>query len=96
MAGACSLRRRARLRAEDFSLASVTAVVCALLAAATEARPELVIWLLLALAAVLLATVDYQAHRLPEVLTLLLAAAALVLLSVAAMLPGAGGSWTSA
>jgi leader peptidase (prepilin peptidase)/N-methyltransferase len=78
------------------SVASVTAVVCALLAAATGACPELVVWLLLAPAAVLLATVDFAAHRLPDVLTLPLAAAALVLLGVAAMLPGAGGSWTSA
>jgi leader peptidase (prepilin peptidase)/N-methyltransferase len=78
-----------------FSVASVTAVVCALLAAVTGARPELVVWLLLASAAVLFATVDFAAHRLPDVLTLL-AAAALALLGVAAVLPGAGGSWTSA
>lgn len=54
------------------------------------------VWLLLAPGAVLLATVDFAAHRLPDVLTLPLAAAALVLLGVAAVLPGAGGSWTSA
>jgi leader peptidase (prepilin peptidase)/N-methyltransferase len=59
-------------------------------------RPELVVWLLLAPAGVLLATVDFTAHRLPDVLTLPLAAAALVLLGVAALLPDAGGSWTSA
>ncbi|MER6358227.1 A24 family peptidase [Streptomyces sp. NPDC001634] len=79
-----------------FSVASVTAVVCALLAAVTGGRPELVVWLLLAPAAVLLATVDFAAHRLPDVLTLPLAAAALALLGVAAVLPGADGSWTSA
>ncbi|WP_432154813.1 prepilin peptidase [Streptomyces tricolor] len=78
------------------SVASVTAAVCALLAAATGARPELVVWLLLTPAAVLLATVDFAAHRLPDVLTLPLTAAVLVLLGVAAVLPGAGGSWTSA
>ncbi|WP_180686627.1 prepilin peptidase [Streptomyces gossypiisoli] len=78
------------------SVASATAVVCALLAAATGARPELVVWLLLVPVAVLLAAVDFAAHRLPDVLTLPLAATALVLLGVAAMLPGASGSWTSA
>ncbi|WP_327731321.1 A24 family peptidase [Streptomyces sp. NBC_00487] len=78
------------------SIASVTAVVCALLAAATGTRPEVVVWLLLAPAAVLLATVDFAAHRLPDALTLPLAAAALALLGVAAVLPDAGGSWTSA
>jgi leader peptidase (prepilin peptidase)/N-methyltransferase len=78
------------------SVASVTAVVCALLAAATGGRPELVVWLLLTPAAVLLATVDFAAHRLPDVLTLPLAAIVLVLLGVAAVLPGASGSWTSA
>jgi len=93
---------RARCAAGDtygpsaLSVASTTAVVCALLAAATGARPELVVWLLLTPAAVLLATVDFAAHRLPDVLTLPLAAAALVLLGVAAVLPGASGSWTSA
>jgi leader peptidase (prepilin peptidase)/N-methyltransferase len=79
-----------------FSVASVTSVVCALLAAAIGARPELVVWLLLAPATVLLATVDFAAHRLPDVLTLPLAAAAIVLLGVAAVLPSADGSWTSA
>ncbi|UFR07175.1 A24 family peptidase [Streptomyces sp. Go40/10] len=78
------------------SVATVTAVVCALLAAAAGARPELVVWLLLAPAAVLLAAVDLAAHRLPDVLTLPLAAAALALLGVATVLPGTDGSWTSA
>lgn len=77
-------------------IASVTAVFCALLAAATGARPELVVWLLLASACVLLAVVDAAARRLPDVLTLPTAAAALILLGVAALLPEAGGSWTSA
>ncbi|MFM9812866.1 prepilin peptidase [Streptomyces scabiei] len=93
---------RARCAAGDtygpstLSVASVTAGVCALLAAAIGARPELVVWLLLAPAAVLLATVDFAAHRLPDALTLPLAVAALALLGVAAVLPGADGSWTSA
>ncbi|WP_454314506.1 prepilin peptidase [Streptomyces phaeoluteigriseus] len=79
-----------------FLVAAVSAVVCAVLAAATGARPELVVWLLLAPAGVLLAVVDFASHRLPDVLTLPLAAAALVLLGVAALLSCADGSWTSA
>ncbi|TQJ37768.1 A24 family peptidase (plasmid) [Streptomyces sp. NBC_00080] len=78
------------------AVAFATAVVCVVLAAATGARPELVVWLLLVPVGVLLAAVDFTAHRLPDVLTLPLAAAALVLLGVAARLPSAGGSWTSA
>ncbi|MEU1193061.1 A24 family peptidase [Streptomyces sp. NPDC005859] len=77
-------------------IVAVSTVACAALAAATGARPELVVWLLLAPAGVLLAVVDFASHRLPDVLTLPLAAAALVLLGVAALLSGAGGSWTSA
>jgi leader peptidase (prepilin peptidase)/N-methyltransferase len=93
---------RARCAAGDaygpstLPVASTTAVVCALLAAATGALPELVVWLLITPAAVLLATVDFAAHRLPDVLTLPLAPAALTLLGVAAVLPDAEGSWTSA
>ncbi|MFH8701887.1 prepilin peptidase [Streptomyces chartreusis] len=75
---------------------AITAALCALLAAATGARPELVVWLLLAPACVLLAVVDAAANRLPDVLTLPAAAAALILLGFAALLPGASGSWTSA
>jgi leader peptidase (prepilin peptidase)/N-methyltransferase len=74
----------------------VVAVVCAVLATATGARPELAVWLVLAPVGVLLAVVDFAAHRLPDVLTLPLAAAALILLGGAAVVPGAGGSWTSA
>nr|WP_020123787.1 prepilin peptidase [Streptomyces canus] len=72
------------------------ALICAVLAAATGALPELVVRLLLTPVSVLLAAVDFAAHRLPDVLTLPLAAAALVLLGGAALLPDAGGSWTSA
>ncbi|MEU0394727.1 A24 family peptidase [Streptomyces sp. NPDC006208] len=74
----------------------VTAVACAALAAATGARPELVVWVLLAPVAVLLTLVDRRVHRLPDQLTLPLAAAAAVLLGLAGLLPGAGGSWTTA
>ncbi|MDQ0578250.1 prepilin peptidase [Streptomyces rishiriensis] len=93
---------RARCAAGDtfgpsaLAVAFATTAVCVLLATTTGARPELVVWLLLAPAGVLLAAVDFTAHRLPDVLTLPLAAAALALLGVAAMLPSAGGSWTSA
>ncbi|SEB83708.1 leader peptidase (prepilin peptidase) / N-methyltransferase [Streptomyces sp. KS_5] len=60
--------------------------------------PELVVWLLLALAGVLLPVVDAAAHRLCPTRspTLPAAEAALILLGVVALLPGAGGSWTSA
>nr|WP_107909068.1 A24 family peptidase [Streptomyces chartreusis] len=93
---------RARCAAGDtygpntLATASVAAIVCGLLATAIGLRPELVVWMLLSPAAVLLATVDFAARRLPDVLTLPFAAAALLLLAVAAVLPGSRGSWTSA
>ncbi|MGW2053227.1 prepilin peptidase [Streptomyces sp. NPDC001840] len=74
----------------------LTALACAALAAATGPRPELAVWLLLTPFAVVLALVDRHVHRLPDHLTLPLAAAAAVLLGAAALLPGAGGSWTVA
>ncbi|MEU6845236.1 A24 family peptidase [Streptomyces sp. NPDC046716] len=77
-------------------LAAVTAAVCVLLAAATDTRPELGAWLLLAPPAVLLATVDFAVHRLPDVLTLPFAGAALLALGAAALLPEPGGSWRGA
>ncbi|WP_326610578.1 prepilin peptidase [Streptomyces scopuliridis] len=69
----------------------LTALVGAVLAAATGPRPELAVWLLLTPFAVLLALVDRAVHRLPDRLTLPLAAAAVVLLGLAALLPGGGG-----
>ncbi|MER5228074.1 A24 family peptidase [Streptomyces flaveus] len=77
-------------------LAAVSAVVCAVLAAATGARPELVVWLLLAPIGVLLATVDFTVERLPDVVTLPLAVITLALLGVVALLPGAVGNWSTA
>ncbi|WP_316959673.1 A24 family peptidase [Streptomyces sp. TRM68367] len=77
-------------------VAGVTTLACAVLAAATGARPDLGVWLVLAPVGVLLAAVDFAAHRLPDVVTLPLAATALVLLAVAELLPQSGGSWTTA
>ncbi|MCX3061262.1 prepilin peptidase, partial [Streptomyces beihaiensis] len=69
---------------------------CGTLAVATGARPELAAWLLLTPLAVLLATVDFAVHRLPDVLTFPLAGLALAALGGAALLPEAGGSWRGA
>ena len=77
-------------------LASVSAVACAVLAAATGARPELAVWLLLTPVGVLLAVVDFAVHRLPDVVTLPFAVITLVLLGAATLLPGAEGRWTTA
>ncbi|MFG2991649.1 prepilin peptidase [Streptomyces sp. NPDC048257] len=74
-------------------LAGLTAAVCAALAAAVGARPELVAYVALAPLLVLLALVDRAVHRLPDVLTLPLAAAVAALLGAAALAPGAAGSW---
>ncbi|MEV0275526.1 A24 family peptidase [Streptomyces sp. NPDC050610] len=76
--------------------AVVTAVVCAVLAAAVGARPELAVWLLAAPVGVVLAGVDRAVRRLPDVLTLPLAAGVAALLGPAALIPGAAGSWTGA
>ncbi|MGV9252180.1 prepilin peptidase [Streptomyces sp. NPDC003697] len=76
--------------------ATVTALVCAALAAAAGPRPEAAVWVLAAPVAVLLALVDHRVHRLPDVLTLPLAAATAALLGAAALLPTAAGSWPTA
>ncbi|MCX5423334.1 A24 family peptidase [Streptomyces sp. NBC_00078] len=79
------------------TIATVTALVCAALAAAAGGpHPETAVWVLLAPVAVLLAVVDHRVHRLPDVLTLPLAATAAVLLGVASVLPSAAGSWPTA
>ncbi|WP_128380393.1 prepilin peptidase [Streptomyces cavernae] len=77
-------------------LATVTATVCAVLAAATGVRPELVVWLVIVPIGVLLATVDFAVERLPDVVTLPLAVITLGLLGVAALVPGTDGSWRRA
>ncbi|MGP2436528.1 prepilin peptidase [Streptomyces sp. JW3] len=76
--------------------ATVTALACTALAAATGTRPELAVWLLLAPVAVLLTVVDVRVRRLPDLLTLPLAGAALVLLGLAALVPEHVGSWPTA
>ncbi|MFE9608331.1 prepilin peptidase [Streptomyces sp. NPDC006012] len=78
------------------TLAAVTALVCAALAATTGTRPELGVWLLLAPPGVLLAVVDFRVQRLPDPLTLPLAAAALGLLALAAAVPEHAGDWLTA
>ncbi|MBB5938191.1 prepilin peptidase [Streptomyces zagrosensis] len=77
-------------------VAGVCALVCAGLAAAVGARPELVVWLLLVPLCVLLAGVDLAVHRLPDVLTLPMAGGSVALLGGAALLPGTAGSWSRA
>lgn len=76
--------------------ATATALVCALLAAATGAHPELAVWLLAAPVLVLLVLVDRRVRRLPDVLTLPLAAAAAALLGAVATLTGAPAAWRAA
>ncbi len=74
----------------------LTAALCAALAASTGARPELAVWLLLTPFGVVLATVDRNVHRLPDILTLPLAGAAAVGLGLAALFAASGGRWTGA
>ncbi|MFF3729513.1 prepilin peptidase [Streptomyces sp. NPDC002476] len=73
----------------------VTALACAVLAAAVGPRPELAVWLLLAPVGVLLAAIDRRVHRLPDQLTLPAAGAVTALLGVAALLPAHAGNWVS-
>ncbi len=76
--------------------AIATALVCAVLAAATGTRPELGVWLLLAPVGVLLTVVDFRVRRLPDPLTLPFAGAALALLGLTAVVPEHAGEWTTA
>lgn len=77
-------------------LATVTALVCAVLAAATDTRPELGVWLLLAPVGVLLTVVDLRVRRLPDPLTLTLAGATPALLGLVALVPEHAGDWPTA
>ncbi|MDT0377897.1 A24 family peptidase [Streptomyces sp. DSM 42041] len=80
--------------ARAFSAGS--ALVCAALALVVGPRPELAVWLLGVPVALLLAAVDRAVNRLPDILTMPLAFGTAALLGVAALLPGAGGSWPRA
>ncbi|WP_328749554.1 A24 family peptidase [Streptomyces sp. NBC_00285] len=73
-----------------------TALLCAVLALATDTRPELAVWLLLTPVGVLLALVDLRVRRLPDLLTLPLAGAALALLGAVALVPEHTGDWPRA
>ncbi|MFD5392506.1 prepilin peptidase [Streptomyces sp. NPDC127074] len=76
--------------------AALSALVCAGLAAAVGARPELAVWLLLVPLGVLLTAVDLAVNRLPDVLTLPMAGGVAALLGAAALLPHSAGSWPRA
>lgn len=78
------------------ALALLGAFGCGGLTAAVGVRPELAVWLLFVPCALLLAAVDFAVMRLPDLLTLPLAGGAAALLGLAALLPGAGGSWRRA
>ncbi|MGW7451769.1 prepilin peptidase [Streptomyces sp. NPDC054787] len=77
-------------------LSALAGAVCTALGAAVGARPEVLAYVGLAPALVLLALVDRAVHRLPDVLTLPLAAAVAAGLGAAALLPGAAGDWRHA
>lgn len=77
-------------------LGAAGALVSAALASAVGARPELAVWLLLVPFGLLLAAVDREVKRLPDILTLPLAGATAALLGLAALLPDAGGDWVRA
>ncbi|MEU6349830.1 A24 family peptidase [Streptomyces sp. NPDC047072] len=77
-------------------VSALTALLCVLLALATDTRPDLAVWLLLTPVAVLLALVDLRVRRLPDVLTLPLAAAALGLLALLSLVPEHTGHWPTA
>nr|WP_153427355.1 A24 family peptidase [Streptomyces alkaliphilus] len=76
--------------------ALVGAGCAVLLAAACGPAPETVLWLFMVPGAMVLAAVDIAVLRLPDVLTLPLAALAVLGTGVAALLPGAQGSWPRA
>ncbi len=66
------------------------------MAAAVGPHPELAVWLLLIPGLVAVTAVDAAVLRLPDPLTLPAAALAAAGLGVAALLPGAAGSWPRA
>ncbi|MFI5669254.1 prepilin peptidase [Streptomyces sp. NPDC051704] len=76
--------------------AGTAGAVCGVLGGAVGGRPEAVVLVALAPVLLLLGIVDLAVQRLPDVLTLPLAAALALGLGGAALVPGAGGSWTGA
>jgi leader peptidase (prepilin peptidase)/N-methyltransferase len=83
-------------RAAEPFWAVAGAGLCAGLAAATGAHPELAVWLLLVPVGLTLALVDVRVLRLPDVLTLPALAGTALLLGGAALLPSHAGSWPRA
>lgn len=94
-AGCTACPAEAKRRA-DLLASALCALLCAGLAAATGAHPELAVWLLLVPVALTLAVVDVRVFRLPDVLTLPALAGTALLLGGAALLPSHAGSWPRA
>ncbi|NJP42574.1 prepilin peptidase [Actinacidiphila epipremni] len=92
--GAC--RTGAGRPAGEWLPAVAGAALCAGLAAARGAHPELVVWLLLVPVGLTLTLVDVRVLRLPDVLTLPALAGTALLLGGAALLPAHAGSWPRA
>ncbi|MER7463794.1 A24 family peptidase [Streptomyces sp. NPDC097981] len=85
--------RRHRYGAGPGWTAAAAVAVCGALAGAGGGRPESVVFVAAAPVLLLLGLVDLAVHRLPDVLTLPLAAGVCAGLGLAALAPGAGGSW---
>ncbi|MFD5506335.1 prepilin peptidase [Streptomyces sp. NPDC127051] len=77
-------------------IAGIAGAVCGGLAWAGGGRPEGVVFVAAVPVLLLLGIVDLAVQRLPDVLTLPLAGALAAGLGGAALVPGAGGSWTGA
>ncbi|MFE6841408.1 prepilin peptidase [Streptomyces sp. NPDC057686] len=75
---------------------AVAGAVCGVVGGAVAGRPEGAVFVAVVPVLLLLGIVDLAVHRLPDVLTLPLAGAVAAGLGGAALVPGAGGSWTGA
>ncbi|MFF1342645.1 MULTISPECIES: A24 family peptidase [unclassified Streptomyces] len=75
---------------------AVAGALCGVVGGAVGERPEGVVLVAVAPVLLLLGIVDLAVQRLPDVLTLPLAGAVAAGLGAAALVPGAGGSWTGA
>jgi leader peptidase (prepilin peptidase)/N-methyltransferase len=95
-AGCTACPAGAPARRTDVPASAAGALLCAGLAAATGAHPELAVWLLLVPVGLTLALVDVRVFRLPDVLTLPALGGTALLLGGAALLPSHAGSWTRA